>query len=121
MTELFNDFFTSLESKSTASVNECNEFITNRFRELKNSGVFNHINDSGGSKLFEFVPINTLQLEKLMDELSNTSSPGVIKAATETLTPLFTGLFNLCFEQNSMPSEWKMAIVNPLFKKKRSV
>ena len=25
MTELFNDFFTSLESKSNASVNECNE------------------------------------------------------------------------------------------------
>ena len=63
-------------------------------------------------------------LDKLMSELSNTSSPGVsgihakvIKAAAITLSPLFTSLFNKRFEQNMMPDEWKIALVNPLFKK----
>ena len=47
-----DNFFHSLESKSTASDNDCYKFIFERFRELKGLNTFNFKDITNGQKKF---------------------------------------------------------------------
>ena len=42
----------------------------------------------------------------------------VFKFSSQKLIPLLTKLFNLCITSNDLPSEWKSAVVTPLYKNK---
>ena len=60
-----------------------------------------------------------------LDGLSSTSSPGcseipmqIIKNSKNKLLPIFVELFNECLQKDAIPSEWKFAMVTPLYKGK---
>jgi hypothetical protein len=66
-------------------------------------------------------------INKLLLNLSSTSGPGasgisskILKASAFQLTPLIKDLFNTCIDSCSIPDDWKLAIVTPIFKKKGS-
>ena len=63
-------------------------------------------------------------MSEIIKNLDSSSGPGlseiptkIIKAAVDTIAPIFTELFNDCFTTSNIPIEWKSAVVTPLFKK----
>jgi len=66
-----------------------------------------------------------MEVNKTLKSIVDTSSSGcsgihpkILKLLPETLTPLFTKLFNYCIVTKNIPDEWKSAVVTPIFKKK---
>ena len=116
---LFNNFFTSLESSSLAPNSDCDIFIKEHFSNLKNRKVF-ETSSSG----FSFKDISISEVKKILKELP-TSSPGtsginskILKLLPDIMAPVYTKLFNFCLATNSIPEDWKAAIVAPLYKNK---
>ena len=116
---LFNNFFTSLESSSLAPNSDCDIFIKEHFSNLKNRKVF-ETSSSG----FSFKDISISEVKKILKELP-TSSPGtsginskILKLLPDIMAPVYTKLFNFCLATNSIPEDWKTAIVTPLYKNK---
>ena len=120
--EIFNNFFTSIESISISNKDENVDFIQNHFNDLKKKKIL--INDLDG---FSFKRVTISEVEKLFNNLSPSSSPGtsgihpkILKLVPHILIPVFTKLFNFCLISNSIPEEWKSAVVTPLYKNKGS-
>ena len=117
---LFNNFFTSIESVSLSRKDESIEFIESHINSLKTKGLLKtSING------FSFKRVDVSEVEKLFRDLSTSSSPGIsgihpkiLKLIPDILLPIFTELFNYCISTNSIPKEWKLAVVTPLYKNK---
>ena len=115
---IFNSFFTTISSCSLAGDDDCNRFITNTFSKLKKEKLIN-------TATFSFVPTTEIIVEKMLNNMQSTSGAGitgiptkVFKFASQKLIPILTKLFNLCITSNELPSEWKSAVVTPLYKNK---
>ncbi|CAF0787720.1 unnamed protein product [Brachionus calyciflorus] len=68
---------------------------------------------------------NLNEINHLIEELLNSSCPGicgitkkVIKAARTVIVPPLTFLFNKSIQLDQIPSDWKTAIVTPVYKSK---
>jgi len=119
ISNLFNIFFTSLSSTSTASHIESAGFIDKCFTDY----VKHKIKDE-----FEFKEVSEETVLNLIMNLSTSSGPGIsgisskiLKAASITLVPLITSLFNQCLAENTIPIEWKTAVVTPIYKNKGDI
>ena len=71
---------------------------------------------------FSFTLLSDSDVESAIRELNSSSSPGisgihpkVLKLIPSILIPVYTKLFNHCFELGKIPDEWNMAVVTPLF------
>ena len=113
---LFNNFFTSLSSVSTASTDECIDFSNKNYEQMKEKLKFKNID-------FKFHSVSNEQVEELISELENTKGPGItgipiklFKSLNRKIYPMVTNLFNNCIKTSSIPTEWKTAIVTPLYK-----
>ena len=120
ISNLFNIFFTSLSSNSPESLTECHQFNENLFNNLINN---NKIKPSS----FNFKQTDNITVENLLTNLSGTSGPGmsgistkIVKAASCILFPIITSLFNECIAYKKIPTEWKAAVVSPIYKGKGS-
>ena len=94
--------------------------IDKTFSLLKNKGLIKI-----KTKEFNFVHTTNEIVEKLINNLSAISGPGlseipsrVIKVSNSSLVPILTDLFNNCIDIGKLPTEWKSAIATPLFKNK---
>ena len=124
ISEMFSIFFTSLASESTANKQESKDFIEKHFEKINEKRIENNLKPMNND-CFEFLPVNAERVQKLIDNLSATSGPGItgisskiIKAASAKLVPFITELFNECIQNNTIPTEWKTAVVTPIYKKK---
>jgi hypothetical protein len=75
------------------------------------------------TKVFTFVQVTELVVNKLLKKIDPSNGPGVssipskvLKESADELTPIITTFFNRCITTQSMPEEWKLALVTPLFK-----
>lgn len=114
----FNVHFTTLNSNSLASKDECSAFIKETFTTLKKE---NKIKTTS----FSFVPVSQRVVAKLLSQLDTSTGPGVsgipvkvLKHSHTELAPVVTNLFNQCITTQAIPDEWKLAVVTPLFKSK---
>jgi hypothetical protein len=117
---LFNSFFTSLSSNSTANIDECIDYSKNHFNDIKDK-----LNVEQNS--FKFHKISQHEVETLINDLDNTTGAGissipvkVLKQLNLKISSLITNLFNECIETKEIPSDWKTAVVTPLYKKSGS-
>jgi len=120
---IFNSFFTSLSSNSLKSNDESSNYVyvKNTFEKLSRENKFT-LPQNG----FSFSKTTCSIVEKLINNLDSSSSPGVsgipvkiLKFLGPKLAPILTVLFNFCIETNRIPLEWKEAVVTPLVKKKK--
>jgi hypothetical protein len=116
--EMFNSFFTNIESSSFSSEDESAKFIFEKFKELKLTNTFK-------TPGFSFSPFNVSDIENVLDELPSSSSPGhvgihvkVLKAMPDIFCPILNYIFNSCLELRKIPEDWKIALVTPLYKNK---
>lgn len=114
----FNIHFTTLNSNSLASKDESSEFIKETFTKLKRENKIN-------PDRFKFVPVTQKVVDKLLSQLDSTTGPGVsgipvkvLKHSHTEIAPAITNLFNQCIATQTIPDEWKLAVVTPLFKSK---
>jgi hypothetical protein len=119
ISNMFNCFFSTLSSESTAHIDECIEFSSNHLSNLISSKQINPTS-------FKFSKTSEIIVQKTIDSLANHSSPGVSGVATKVLKQYsanlistITRLFNDCIATGKIPCEWKSAILTPLFKGKR--
>ena len=119
---LFNTYFTSIRSVSFSKMDESVQFIESHFNDLKKKKLLN--TDIIG---FSFKCVNAVEVSRVFNEISNSSSPGIagihpkiLKLLPSILIPVLTKLFNFCISTNSIPDEWKSAVVTPLYKNKGS-
>ncbi|CAF0763245.1 unnamed protein product [Brachionus calyciflorus] len=115
---MFNSFFTNVESSSLSTEDESSKYIFEKFKEFKRN---NTLKTPG----FSFKQFDLKVIEKSISEFLNSSSPGyivihtkVLKAMPEIFSPIILKLFNSCLELKKIPKDWKIAIVNPLYKNK---
>ncbi len=111
-------FFTTLSSLSMASNDECDSFINRTFLELKRQKKIS-------TNSFSFSQNTHIIVENLLNKLEPSSGAGisgipskVLKSSNKALAPLLTKIFNHCIQSNSIPIEWKTAVVTPIFKNK---
>ena len=116
--EVFNMFFTSIAPASKLSQDDCHRFIYHHFRDMKNQFIKN-------VSEFSFREVNEKAVLDSLNELSASSSPGasniptkIILLAKDKLIPLLTILFNDIIISSCIPTEWKSAVVTPLYKSK---
>ena len=114
---IFNLFFTNLSSTSLSTKEESDQFINSTFSVLKRE---NKITTS----TFSFVPTTAKIVELLLAKLESSSGAGisglpskVLKSSNETIAVLLSKLFNHAIRSNTIPLEWKTAVVSPIFKK----
>lgn len=120
ISNLFNEFFTSLKSNSSINEEQASVFIDDQFKELKHSEKF-----KPGS--FSFQHTDVTAVKKILDELDSSSGPGLVgiptsifKLNSPKLTIVITILFNDCISSNTVPFDWKSAVITPLAKGKDS-
>ena len=120
ISNLFNEFFCSLSSSSTATTDDSTEFIQNHFETIINQG---HITPTN----FQFRQVTDLIVSRTLNSLDTTSSPGLpdlptklFKPCSPPLVSAITKLFNDCLLSGIVPQDWKSALVTALFKGKGS-
>jgi hypothetical protein len=98
-------------------VDEASQKIFKQFKELKDK------NKLKISSTFSFRKVSESDVEFYLSQMSSNSSPGhngihpkVLKLS-HLLIPIYTEIFNSCVDNLLIPSDWKFAIVTPLFKK----
>ncbi|CAF0907881.1 unnamed protein product [Brachionus calyciflorus] len=113
--EMFNNFFTNVESTSFSTEDESSKYIFEKFKEFKKVNKLK-------APWFSFKYFDLKEIDESLSELSNSSSPGyirihtkVLKAMPEIFSPI---LLKLCLELKKIPKDWKIAIVTPLYKNK---
>jgi hypothetical protein len=102
-----------MQFKGCSTVNPC-KFSKDNFNDIRNQ--------AGASvPIFKFQSVSYCDVEYLINDLDNTSgagisgiSPKILKKLNAKLFPLLTNIFNECIKSNSIPNEWKTAIVTPL-------
>ncbi|CAF1037093.1 unnamed protein product, partial [Brachionus calyciflorus] len=116
---LFNKFFISIKTNSTKSIEDCLEFTKKHFEKQIELG-----NLKLKSK-FNFKKVSEETVLKLINNLDSANGPGctlipckVNKASLFKLAPILTRMFNKALFENSIPFDWKTAVVTPLFKNK---
>ena len=116
--DLFNCFFTSLNSNSIYSNDESNDFINKHFNNLHSSGKLKNT-------LFDFKKISIEVVIDTLNSIDSSSGAGIpmiptkiIKASNINFLTNVTNLINDCIEDKSIPLDWKSAIVTPLYKNK---
>ncbi|CAF0989180.1 unnamed protein product [Brachionus calyciflorus] len=114
---IFNVFFTSISSSSEYSFNEASDFIEEK--------LVNNLKDENSEFKFSFTTAD--QIDELLTSIPSQSGPGIseiptkiFKSSTKKLKTILAYLFNYSLLTNSVPNEWKTAVVTPLFKKKGS-
>ena len=127
ISNMFNNFFSSLSSTSNSSFNDCIEFSNIIFSKLLSEKKLS-------PNKFSFHSTTESIVKKTIKSLSSTSSPGasdipitVFKTdptldsilETSSFIKCLTDLFNECINTCSFPDEWKSAIVTPLHKGKK--
>ena len=120
--EHFNTYFTSIDSVSLSNKDDSVKFIETHFNKLKKNSTF--ITDSEG---FKFSRVTCNEVKTAFKNISSSSSPGIsdihpkiLKLIPDTLIPVYNNLFNYCLTTNTIPDEWKSAVVTPLYKNKGS-
>jgi hypothetical protein len=117
---VFSSHFGSLHHLRNANVSdaECVDFIDNFFNNIKKDGKL-VIKEN-----FEFHEVSSEMVKKSLSALDPCSSPGVtiippviLKSCAEELCVPLAKIFNFCIVSGRIPSDWKHAIVTPLFKK----
>ena len=106
-----------MSSTSLSTKEESDQFINSTFSVLKRE---NKITTS----TFSFVPTTAKIVELLLAKLESSSGVGisgfpskVLKSSDETIAVLLSKLFNHAIRSNTIPLEWKTAVVSPIFKK----
>lgn len=109
MPDVLNIFFSKITSNSKANQAECLRFIDKTFLNLKQN---NKVNTPG----FSFSIIDKIDVEKVIKDISISSSPGVTGIPTRILKDLITNLssvlseiFNNC-ELTGIIDEWKLQL-----------
>ena len=74
---------------------------------------------------FNFNDISNDEVLDLLKQLDNKTSPGIsgipvviLKKASDIISTPLAGIFNACIKSHRFPTEWKTAIVTPLYKNK---
>ncbi len=118
---LFNNFFTSLSSVSTANSDECFEFSKKHFDNIKDKLL---VKESS----FKFKMITYSEVEYQIRNLEASTGAGISGIPTKLFKQLhhkicgiITNLFNQCITENSIPEKWKTAVVTPLYKNNGSM
>ena len=113
---VFNGFFTSISSGSECSLTEASDFIDEQLKDK-----------SDGVSSFKFSFTTATEIDELFKTIPSSSAPGicgistkVLKSSSKKLKTILAYLFNYSFLTSKIPSEWKTAVVTPLFKKKGS-
>ena len=96
---------------------DCKKFI---FETLKLSSNTSQIKND-----FNFIPTDESEVLALLKSLDNKTSLGsskipisILKSASQMLAKPLVDLFNLCLFSNTIPTNWKIGLVTPLFKNK---
>lgn len=117
--EAFNDHFANLASKAEISEQQSRFEINDNFMQFKRNDQIKV------NVFFHFIETNSTEVNELIKQLDCSSSPGitgiptkVIKHCSCKISPILAKLFNNCISTNTIPIEFKTAIVNPLFKGK---
>jgi hypothetical protein len=80
--------------------------------------------DHGGCSLSEFAPVTEAEVGRLLRSLSTKCSPSdfvptsLLKSCGGTFSCILTRLTNFSFKQGAFPSDFKIAQVTPLLKKR---
>ena len=81
----------------------------------------------GSDKHFNFIAFNCDEVVKAFSKLRSSSAAGfvgietrVLKECASELGNCFTDLFNLCLLTGTVPDEWKVAFLTPIYKGKGS-
>jgi hypothetical protein len=121
ISNLFNVHFTSLTSDSNASKDECFNFAKENLDFVKNKLKTN------SATVFKFHNISYGTVFEQIKELQNSKGPGItgiptkiLKILNEKICVIVTNLFNECIKTSLIPSEWKSAVVTPLYKRSGS-
>ena len=120
ISNIFNNFFCSASSTSTATNTESIRFIEQHFDAI----IANqHIKPDK----FTFRQVTVLIVKKTLDSLDTTSGPGLpglptklFKSCSNQLLSAITALFNDCLQSAHIPTDWKSALVTALHKGKGS-
>jgi hypothetical protein len=117
---MLNTFFTTISSTSTVTLTECGSFSAELFTKLKRENVIRVPTNS-----FKFSHCDTTTVSRLLSTIDASSGGGVsgiatkiIKSTMSTLVSIFTALFNMAPDTCMIPSEWKLAVVTPIYKNK---
>ncbi len=119
---LFNTYFTNISSSSSVSLQDCIEFTDQRFEELFNTNFLVRPLEN-----FKFEKINALELSAIIENMNAKCSPGfdgipfkIFAESSRKILPFLEMLFNRILSENYIPSDFKCAVVTPLFKGKGS-
>jgi hypothetical protein len=115
--DAFNFFFTSISSTSNVSLDDSARFIENQLFE----------NNQNVKADFKFSFTTTTEIDDLLSTIQTSSGAGicdiptkVLKIPSVNLKRAIVHLFNYSILTSTIPSDWKTAVVTPLFKKKGS-
>ena len=120
LVQAFSNYFASILNKfDFLNINVCIQFVQKFFEE--NSTLAN----LGPSNVFEFGLTNeTIVLEQLK-KMNPKSAPGsvnieskIFKECAPQLAPALSELLYLCIENKTIPDEWKIAHITPIYKVK---
>jgi hypothetical protein len=119
----FNNHFASFHAPMKPSKTDCAMHVFDRMSNLRRM----HLKQL--DKLsFQIENIGVDAIEKLLNSIDACSSAGISeipskiwKHSAKHLAEPLTRFFNHCLVVGDIPSEWKFAIVNPLFKGKGSL
>ena len=119
----FGKFFASILDKIVfVPLGLCIEFTNILFRSIPTLNKFNK-----SSNKFFFHRTNNEEVCSLLSKLDQNSAPGIsgiesviLRSCSVELCAPITYLFNLCIEENSIPDEWKISFLTPIFKGKGS-
>ena len=116
--------------KVATQPNEKAEMLNEQFSSVFTREESSSVPDLGPSPFEEMPPIKVGKagVLKLLKNLKTRKASGpdkipaiLLKTCAEELTPILTFLFQQSLDQNTVPDDWKTALVTPVFKKgKRS-
>ena len=120
MSNMFNCFFSNISSSSNCGISESSELITVQINKMKSEL-------SLSTSEFSFSLTNSNEVNNILKTIRSSNNAGVCEISSKLLknssNRLFTAiayLFNCCIISSSIPNEWKIAVVTPLFKSKWS-
>ena len=113
----FNQFFTTLDSNSSVTLSQSLAEIDHNFTNLISGGYIQ-------PSIFKFHLTSLSTVSNLISKMDINSNPGIVGISAKVMfysadfALLATNLINHCINTNTIPEDWKAAVVTPLFKKK---
>ena len=118
---MLNIHFTSLSSESNADIDDCYNYGKENLNYIKSQLKTNNASH------FQFEQINYETVFVLIKDLESEKGHGItgipikiFKKLNDKICNIITNLFNECINSCEIPSEWKTAVVSPLYKKNGS-